>query len=46
MAETNISLSIISAENVHLKESNETLRNIIKDYTVKYKEKEIELTNE
>ena len=45
---TDVSSSMfsISAENAHLKEKNETLQNLIKDYTLKYKEKEIQLTKQ
>ena len=38
--------SHIIAENLHLKETVETLRNVIQEYTLKYKEKEIQLENE
>ena len=46
LEETNRTLSLLTAENILLKEKNETLTNLIKDYTLKYKEKEIQLTNE
>ena len=36
----------LSAENDHLRQLNETLRNMTKQYTTKYKERELELTRQ